>query len=142
MSLNVDHLLKTLLTLEHALNALPEQRDDKMLYDLYRNSAIKSFELSLETSGKLLRKALKAFSGNPREVDRLVFNDLLRQAGKHALLDLQGVERWLTYRKNRNGTAHDYDEAFADETLKLLPNYLQDARALAQEIQQVFDANA
>jgi len=142
MSLNVQHLLNTLQALEQALKALENKDNNKVMQDLFRNAAIKSFELSLETSGKLLRKALKAFTGNPREVDRLVFNDLLRQAGKHAMLDLEGVERWLAYRKNRNATAHDYDEAFANETLAMLPAYLNDARALAQEIQKVFDANA
>lgn len=141
MSLTVQHLLNTLETLDQALLALETTHDNRVLHDLYRNAAIKSFELSLETIGKLLRKALKAFAGNPREVDRLVFNDVLRQAGKHALLDLDAVERWLAYRKNRNATAHDYDEAFANETLALLPGYLIDARALAHEIQKVFDAS-
>jgi len=141
VSLNVQHLLKILDTLEQALFALDNKENDSIFHDLYRNAAIKSFELSLETTGKLLRKSLKAFSGNPREVDRLVFNDVLRHAGKHALLDLAGVERWLAYRKNRNSTAHDYDEAFANETLQLLPDYLKDARELAHEIQKVFDAN-
>lgn len=142
MPLNIQHLNRTLDSLEQALFALEQPNDNPVLHDLYRNAAIKGFELSLETTGKLLRKALKAFTGNPREVDRYVFNDLLRQAGKHALLDLKGVERWLAYRKNRNATAHDYDEAFANETLQLLPSYLSDARVLAQEIQKVFDANA
>jgi nucleotidyltransferase substrate binding protein (TIGR01987 family) len=140
MSLNIDHLLRTLATLEQALLALQTPNNSAVMHDLYRNAAIKSFELSLETTDKLLRKALKAFTGNPREVDRLVFNDVLRQAGKHGLLDLQGVERWLEYRKNRNSTAHDYDEEFANETLKLLPGYVHDARALAQEMKRVFDA--
>jgi hypothetical protein len=87
-----------------------------------------------------LRKALKAYSGSPREVDKLVFNDVLRHAGKHSLLDAPAVERWLAYRANRNSTAHDYGEGFANETLKLLPRYLQDVRQLALTIQAVFDA--
>src|SRR3990167_9713436 len=132
MALNVEHLLRTAATLEQALIAIENHgvRDDVM-FDLYRNAAIKSFELSLETAGKLLRKALKAFGGSPREVDNLVFNDVLRAAGKHGLLDTPAVERWLAYRANRNSTAHDYGEGSANETLKLLPRYLQDVRQLA-----------
>ena len=141
MALNVDHLLRTAATLEQALIALNRQLDPASVdYDLYRNAAIKSFELSLETAGKLLRKALKAYTGDPRSVDRLVFNDVLRQAGKHGLFDLAAVERWLAYRANRNSTAHDYGVEFATETLKLLPDYLADVRALAAALQQVFDA--
>lgn len=143
MALNVEHLLRTAQTLEQALEAIEAhgQRDD-VRFDLFRNAALKSFELSLETAGKLLRKALKAFGGVPRSVDALVFNDVLRHAGKHGLMDSQAVERWLAYRANRNSTAHDYGESFANETLKLLPNYLADVRQLAPKIQAVFDAAA
>lgn len=143
MTLNVEHLLRTAATLEQALQAIHEHgQADDVRFDLYRNAAIKSFELSLETAGKLLRKALKAYVGTSREVDRLVFNDLLRHAGKHGLMDAQAVERWLAYRANRNNTAHDYGEGFANDTLKLLPGYLHDVRQLAPAIQQVFDAAA
>ena len=143
MALTVDHLLRTAATLEQALlvlDATPAHAG--VLYDLYRNAAIKTFELSLETGGKLLRKALKAFGGNPRGVDALVFNDVLRHAGKHGVMDLAAVERWLAYRANRNTIAHDYGAGFADETLKLLPAYLQDVRQLAIKLQEVFDAAA
>lgn len=143
MALNVEHLLRTANTLEQALLALDKNpASDDVLFDLYRNAAIKSFELSLETSGKLLRKALKAYGGAPRSVDALVFNDVLRHAGRHGIMDEAAVMRWLAYRANRNNTAHDYGENFANETLKLLPSYLQDMRALAVKLQEVFDAAA
>ena len=141
MALNVEHLMRTSATLEQALLALKNtDPTDEIMFDLYRNAAIKSFELSLETSGKLLRKALKAYGGAPRSVDSLVFNDVLRHAGKHAIFDEAAVTRWLAYRANRNNTAHDYGEGFANDTLKLLPAYLQDVRALATKLQEVFDA--
>jgi nucleotidyltransferase substrate binding protein (TIGR01987 family) len=141
MALNLDHLLRTAATLEQGLLALEKTSPaDGVLFDLYRNAAIKSFELSLETSGKLLRKALKAYGGSPRSVDALVFNDVLRHSGKHGIFDQAAVERWLAYRSNRNTTAHDYGEGFANETLKLLPGYLADVRALAGKLKEVFDA--
>lgn len=143
MALNVDHLLRTANTLEQALIALNDTADSaSVMYDLYRNAAVKSFELSLETAGKLLRRALKAFGASPRSVDALVFNDVLRQACKHGLLDQAAVERWLVYRDNRNNTAHDYGVGFANETLQLLPDYLQDVRHLALTLQHTFDASA
>lgn len=141
--LNVQHLLRTADTLEQALLALQGCTDDtSVLYDLYRNAALKSFELSLETAGKLMRKALKHFGASPREVDRWVFNEVLRQCGKHGILDLPAVERWLSYRANRNNTAHDYGVGFANQTLTLLPEYLKDVRAVAAPLQKVFDAAA
>jgi nucleotidyltransferase substrate binding protein (TIGR01987 family) len=144
MALNVEHLNRTVATLEQALLAIAQHpaAPDNVLFDLYRNAAIKSFELSLETAGKLLRKALKAFEASPRSVDALVFNDVLRYAGKHGVLTHAEVERWLAYRANRNSTAHDYGEGFANDTLQLLPAYLQDVRNLAVALQKVFDASA
>lgn len=134
--------MRTAATLEQALLAMDRTPvGDVVMYDLFRNAAIRSFELSLETAGKLLRKALKAFGSSPRSVDGLVFNDVLRHAGKHALLDEAAVERWLAYRANRNNTAHDYGEGFANVTLRLLPSYLDDLRALAAALQKVFDAS-
>ena len=143
MALSVENLVRTAATLEEALKAIARTApEDLVMFDLFRNAAIKSFELSLETAGKLLRKALKAFGASPRSVDALVFNDVLREAGRHGLLDQAAVERWLAYRANRNTTAHDYGEGFANITLKLLPAYLEDVRALAAPLQRTFDAAA
>ena len=88
------------------------------------------------------RKALKLFGANPREVDRLVFNEVLRHCGNHGVLEVSAVERWLQYRANRNSTAHDYGVGFANQTLGLLPDFLVDVRALAAQLQRVFDAAA
>ena len=70
------------------------------------------------------------------EADRLNFKDLFRHAARHDLLDTGAVERWLGYRDNRNDTAHDYGEDFAETTLKLLPSFVEDAQALASIIEQ------
>ena len=149
MSLNVNHLLRTVDTLEQTLMTLEQCRgSDSLPLDLYQDMAIERFELSLETTGKLLRKALKAFTARPREVDELVFFDVLRHAGKHGLLDSDGVERWIGYRKicsdrtNSDGSELDEYKRSAHEVLALLPQYVLDARALAPRIQAVFDAAA
>ena len=49
------------------------------------------------------------------------------------------MERWLRYRDNRNDTAHDYGEDFAETTLKLLPAFIEDAKTLAGMIEQADD---
>jgi hypothetical protein len=40
------------------------------------------------------------------------------------------VQRWFAYRDNRNNTAHDYGVGFAEDTLKLMPGFISDARRL------------
>lgn len=142
MTLNTEHLLRTAATLNEALRAITLHKEsDDIMFDLYRNAAIKSFELCLETAGKLLRKAIKAYGATPKSVDSLVFNDVLRQAFKHGLLDADATERWIQYRLNRNNPAHDYGVGFANETLNILPDFLRDVTELAHKIQAVFDAS-
>ena len=40
---------------------------------------------------------------------------------------------------NHNDTAHDYGEGFAETTLKLLPDFITDAKALADVIEEAAD---
>lgn len=137
MSLQTAHLDRCLRTLDAALQQLRRATPDSLEYDIYRNAVIKGFELSLETSGKLLRKALKTYFPAPGAVDDLTFKDVLRHAAKHRLLTPEAVERWFSYRDNRNLTAHDYGQALAEDTLAVLPAFIADARALSAALAKV-----
>ena len=108
--------------------------EDDIMYDIYRAACVKEFELVLEQSGKLLRKRLAAYLASNRQADRLAFKDLFRHAARHGLMEASSAERWLVYRDNRNDTAHDYGEDFAETTLKLLPAFMEDAKALADAV--------
>ncbi len=133
--INTTFLRRCIRTLEHALDGVGEHGDtDDPLYDIYRAACVKEFELVLEQSGKLLRKRLAAFFASNRQADRLHLKDLFRHAGRHGLITLEAVERWLRYRDHRNRTTHDYGEHFAEATLRLLPAFIQDAKALADVI--------
>ena len=130
MNLNTDHYARCIRTLELTLDQLKMVAPESIEFEIFRNAAVKGFELTLETAGKLLRKALKAYTGSPRAVDGLSYKDVLRQSAKHSLLTTDEVTRWFAYRDNRNDTAHDYGVGFADETLKLLHSFVSDAQAL------------
>jgi len=139
MDLNTDNLYRCIQTLESSLKMLNNVPPDSIEYEIYRNAVVKGYELALETSGKLLRKALKNYTGAPRSVDELYYKDVLRQAAKHGLLsDEETVERWFAYRDNRNNTAHDYGIGFARDTLSLLPGFLQDVHELEAHLRTVF----
>ncbi|NOS87684.1 MAG: nucleotidyltransferase [Methylococcaceae bacterium] len=125
--LNTDYFARCIATLERAfitLNGLSREDD---LYDIYRAACVKEFEIILEQTGKLIKKCLKPYFASPKQVDQLNFKDAFRYASKHGLLELDEAERWLSYRDNRNDTAHDYGAGFADETLVLLPQFIVDA---------------
>lgn len=130
MNLNTEHYARCIRTLETSLQQLAQTEEDSIEYEIFRNAVVKGYELTLEIAGKLLRKALKAYTGSPREIDGLSYKDVLRRAAKHDLMTIEEVERWFIYRDNRNNTAHDYGIGFAEETLKLLPGFVTDARTL------------
>lgn len=134
MKLNTEHLGRCIQTLESSLERLQRSEPKSIDYEIYRNATVKGFELALETAGKLLRKILKPYFASNRMVDELYFKDLFRHAAKHGLLSAEEVERWFAYRDNRNTTAHDYGEAFAEETLRLLPGFIADAKRLQERI--------
>ena len=133
--IDTTYLRRCLSTLERALGQLDQHEADSIMHDVYRAACVKEFELVLEQSGKLLKKRLRPWFASNKQVDRLVFKDVFRHAAKHGLIEAEACERWLRYRDNRNDTAHDYGEAFAVETLKLLPSFLTDAKALADAIE-------
>ena len=139
MEINTDNFCRCIQTLESSIEMLNKTPLDTIAYEIYRNAVVKGYELALETSGKLLRKALKKYIGSPRSVDELFYKDVLRQAAKHGLLpDEETVERWFAYRDNRNNTAHDYGIGFARDTLTLLPGFLKDAHTLETHLRKAF----
>jgi len=138
MHLSTKHLDRCILTLERSLAELRRAPVDSIEREIFRNATVKGFELTLETAGKLLRKGLKTYTGTPRAVDELTYKDVLRHAAKHGLLETSAVERWFAYRDNRNDTAHDYGESFAEETLALLPDFIADARRVETALREKF----
>ena len=141
VTIDTTFLRRCIASLERAAEGTARHDDgDDLMYDIYRAACVKEFELVLEQSGKLLRKRLAAWFASNRQADRLHFKDLFRHAARHDLMDCETVERWLRYRDNRNDTAHDYGEGFAEATLKLLPDFIEDAKALADLIEQAEDA--
>ena len=136
MTIDTSFLRQCIRTLEAALEWIEDhQVSDEALYDICRAACVKEFELVLEQSGKLLRKCLADFLASNRQADRLAFRDLFRHAAKHGLIEPDSVKRWLRYRDNRDDTAHNYGEGFAEATLKLPPTFVADAKALATKIE-------
>lgn len=126
MTINTEYLERCIETLEKSYELIKKSEEGSIDYEMYRNALVKGFEITLEQSGKLLRKRLAPFFASKKAVDTLVFKDLFRHALKRSLLDEDEVNRWMKYRDNRNNTAHDYGKAFAEETLSLMDNFLHD----------------
>lgn len=91
---------------------------------------IQRFEYSHELALKSIRRALETVFGDP--VDHMAYNDVLRVAAEHGLID--NVERWFTYRSARNKTSHTYDAAVAAEVFAAARPFLDDARVLLRNL--------
>ena len=139
MNINTDFLDRCIQTLETAFTQLAQHEPGDITYDIYRAACVKEFEIVLEQSGNLLKRRLRPYFASNRQADRLTFRDIFRHAAKHGLISVESCERWLEYRNNRNDTAHDYGEGFAETTLKLLPGFIDDAKELAGVIAGAFD---
>ena len=54
--INTEYLQKCLETLEKSYSMIKTAAEGTIDYEMYRNSLVKGFEMTLEQSGKLLRK--------------------------------------------------------------------------------------
>ena len=134
MQLDTSYFDRCIKTLEKAHTLLLKSNPEKIDYDIYRSACIKEFEIILEQSGKLLRKILKPYFHSSKEVDKLNFKEVFRHSVLRSILKEDVCERWMTYRDNRNHTAHDYGVNFAQETLQLLSSFIKDASDLSEII--------
>ncbi len=139
MAITTEFLVRCINTLEAAFEQLQERGPEDTFYDIFRAASVKEFEIVLEQSGSLLRKRLRPYFASNRQADRLTFKDVFRHAARHGLISAEASERWMVYRDNRNDTAHDYGEEFAETTLALLPAFITDARDLAVVIAEGSD---
>lgn len=136
--LNTDHLKRCISTFESSLKFYQQAAEGSIDQEVFRNAIVKGYELTQETSFKLIKRALKDYGYSGKKLDTTPIKDLLRLAATHGLMTLEAVERWFTYRDNRNNTAHDYGEGFAKQTLVLLPGFIADAQNLESGLRDRF----
>ena len=56
--INTEHLEKNITVLEKSYEMLQQATEGTIDYELYRNSLVKGFEMTLEQSGKLLKNMI------------------------------------------------------------------------------------
>ena len=110
---------KALLSLEYILVKIESKREDED-FKIYRDSAIKRFEYSLEVARKLMSKYIEY-------VDRKINGQklVLKQA---FAFDLIEDKIWFTMIDDRNMTTHEYSEEIANELLESIVIYAQRLR--------------
>ena len=102
-------------------------------------AVIHAFEFAYELSFRMLRRYLELASPNPAEIDGLVFNEIIREAYRQALVRFE-LPVWREYRRNSGTTSHTYNEERAQEVFESVPDFLQDARYLLNRLQERSEA--
>ncbi len=98
MSIDTNTLKQSILNLERALEILKYSDSKSSMYDICRAACTEHFEIGLKQSGELLREYLATYYVNERIVEIFDFEDIFRYAGNHKLLDIDTVERWVSYK--------------------------------------------
>lgn len=133
--------MTTLLDFTSFENALQRFSEALQAYNsapqntLYRDACIQRFEFSYELSHKMLKRYLEMTSTNPKEIDSLAFQDLIRSGNEQGLLR-HDWKRWKEYRHARSITSHTYDENKAMEIVAILPDFLLEAQALLKALKE------
>lgn len=128
---DVSFYTRSVQTLRKAYQLLIAEVQGSISFDMYRSAFVKEFEIISEQTGKLLRKRLRLFFIPPKSRS-VYFKDLFRHAVQRSLITDEACECWLSYRDNRNSTAHDNRMQFAENTLSLIPSFITDAEQMTE----------
>ena len=135
MKVNLTPLEDAVAQLEEALDLFYSDlaEADPRLKRHLRAAVIQAFEFTYELSFKMLKRYLELASANPAEIDALVFNDVIREGFRQALLRSELLV-WKEFRRNRGTTSHAYNEEKAKEVFESAPDFLQEARYLLNQL--------
>ena len=126
-----------LSTLHKALGRLDEgyQRYLLDVRDLQiRDGLIQRYEFTYEISHKMLKRHLEMTSPNPDIFDAMPFADLIR-TGKELSILKSDWSAWKLFREMRAKTSHTYDEDIAQTVVQVIPDFIHEARYLAQQLE-------
>lgn len=137
--IDTTYLQKCIETLEKAFGLMQESDQSGIDYELYRSASVKEFELIMEQTGKLLKKALKPYFHSSIAVDRLYFKDVFREAARRDLISVEISERFLNYRDLRNNSAHEYGENHAEDVILVMHQFIPDVKELESRLNKFSD---
>ena len=121
---------KALFSLKEILEKIKSKHDDED-FKIYRDSAIKRFEYSLEVARKLMSKYIE-FVDKKINGQKLV----LKKAFEFDLIE---GNIWLIMIEDRNLTTHEYSEAIAEELLEDIYTYAQKLKEFHTVIESKID---
>ena len=130
--LNLDILKNSLRTLKECYDDYSAE-PNKKIKDYIKDSCIKKFEYTYETSKKIMNKFLK------KEYDKsekdLTINNIFREM--YGLDLIKNFENWADYREKRNFTSHEYNEKYTDSIIAVIPDFISDVEYLINRLEGI-----
>ena len=130
--LNLDILKNSLRTLKECYDDYSAE-PNKKIKDYIKDSCIKRFEYTYETSKKIMNKFLK------KEYDKsekdLTINNIFREM--YGLDLIKNFENWADYREKRNFTSHEYNEKYTDSIIAVIPDFISDVEYLINRLEGI-----
>ena len=137
MVLDLTSLRKAIAQAEDAIDFATSTRaagDARAALHL-RAGAIQAFEFTYELAFKTLRRWLETIEADPRAVDGMTFDQIVRRGYEVGVLSVE-VAGWRAFRRDRGTTSHAYDEPKARAVFEALPAFIAEARFLADAIDE------
>ena len=136
MKLDLTSFEKAVNRLEQSLISLHSNaiKQDEALILTVQAGVIKAFEFTYELSLKTLKRYLEMTEASP-DVDGIKFSELIRICNEKGLL-LSDIIAWRQYRNERNITSHAYNEEKAEEILKEIPQFLEEAKFALRKLKE------
>ena len=130
--LNLTILKNSFNTLKECYNDYTLQQDTK-LKNYIKDSCIKRFEYTYETSKKIMNKFLK------KEYDKtekeLSINNIFREM--YAIGLIKNFENWVNYREKRNLSSQEYCVEKIDTIIDIVPAFIDDTEYIIKHIESV-----
>lgn len=129
MNLDLTSFVNVITRLEEGLSRYQNDTEDTQI----RDGLIQRFEFTYEIAHKMLKRYLETSSPTPDEFDKADFQYLVRTGNEKGLL-LGEWSKWRGYRNMRSKTSHTYNEEIALDVVEGIPDFLDDARYLCEQL--------
>ena len=123
--LSIENLENAYITLKESYSAFLDNQKSPLL-EYIADSCVKSFEYTLETAWKFMKKLfIQKYGKTDKE---LTVNNIFRFMEGYGFA--QDWMRWKNYYQRRNDTAHEYNIEKSRGLIEIIPDFLEDTEFL------------
>lgn len=128
-NLNLESFKNAINSLDSIITRYDKEND----IDL-RDAVIQRFEYTYSIALKIITRFIKSQSVDT--LHELTFNETIRKANQLGLLKSDLIQ-WTEFRQKRNLTSHTYDEAVANDVLKIIPLFLDESKFILSKLHEI-----